>query len=72
MRSLAYTLREGSKLLAGRWHGNSGLYIAWWTQWGDYTLIMESIPERQCSQQGDKGAKTEELGGAIFLLFPTA
>ena len=54
MMALAYSWREGSQQLAGRWHGNSGLYNAWCTHWGDYTLIVESIPEKQCSQWGEK------------------
>ena len=71
MRALDYSLREGSKLLAGRWYGNSDLYIAWCTQWGDYTLIMRASLRGSIHNEGTKELG-QELGNGIFLLFPTA
>ena len=68
LRALAYSWREGSKVLAGRWHGNSYLYNAWCTQWGDYILILGSIPERQSSKKG-----TKELGQRSWVVpFPSS
>ena len=32
-------------------YGNSDLRNAWSTQWGDYLLFLEHVPERQCSQK---------------------
>ena len=54
MMALAYSWKEGSQQLAVRWHWNSDLYNTWCTHWRDYTLIGENIPEKQCSQWGDK------------------
>lgn len=56
--------------LRGRQHGNRDLKHAWGTQWGDYLLLSEHIPERKHVQGHHSGIK--ETGGTISLPHPSA